>query len=194
MNIEILAEDRKLATEKWREYKEAAKKTRDPIYEDLKKVYNQIKNGKEVIDIFDAIQGGGIYPDTCHPKLAIAKATSKKVFCTYWQHGKVRFKNEEHGLGLKADIILDDCLPVFKMQESWRSLELSAPVPTILPRLRPAKLTDDYYILWEVDSWTPLPSRDPYLLKRITSRMFVVCAAWDLTDIEMKVMAGRVKS
>lgn len=193
MKIEMLKETKEAAAAKWHEYAQAFKKTRDPIYGDLKKVYNQIKNGNVVIDIFTAIQGGGVREGN-QPNLAIAKAVGKKVFCRYYGDGSVNFCNgDEWKRPMKADVVLKKCLPAWNKKWDGASVRLQAPVPIIPPRLRPAILTDDYYILWEVDTWTPLPSRDPYLLKRITSNLFVVCAAWDLTDIEMAVMAGRVR-
>jgi hypothetical protein len=187
MKIELLKEEKEAATEKWREYKDAAKKTRDPLYTDLKKVYAHIKSGRAVIDIFDAIKAGGIHAHNLHPKMAIARATEKEVRCIYQNDGTVEFfsGNESYKRGFSG---FKDWLPT---HNGWR-LDLKAPVPIIPPRLRPNKLTDDYYILWEVDSWTPVPSRDPYLLRKITPRLFVVLSAWDLTDIEIKVMQGRI--
>lgn len=187
MKIELLKEEAEAAREKWREYNEAFKKMRDPVYADLKKVYAQIKNGKAVIDIFDAIKVGGVRANN-HPMLAIARAVEKQVRCDYKGDGSVEFYSGNISYR-RGFVGFADWLPRHK---EWR-LSLQAPVPVIPPRLRPAKLTDDYYILWEVDSWTPIPSRDPYLLRKITPRLYAVCAAWDLTDIEIKVMQGRIQ-
>lgn len=188
MKIELLKEQKDAATEKWREYKYAAKRSRDPIYNDMKKIYFHIKSGKAVIDVNKAISAGGVR-DNFHPNLAISKANVPIVFLEYNRNGRAKFRNQRWR-DRAHDIVIDNC---FKTWENgpW-ALDLQAPVPIIPPRLRPQNLTDDYYILWEVDSWTPSPSRDPYLLKRVTKNLFVVCAAWDLTDIEMAVMAGRI--
>lgn len=196
MKIETLKENAFDARDKYNEYKTAYKATKDPLYGDLKRVYHAIKGGKQVIDIFQAIKVGGVRAGN-EPNLAIAKAKDKTVICRYDQDGTVKYCTRDDGRSdwktLKADIALKSCLPVWKGANSWDSKRLSAPVPIIPPRLRPINLTDDYYILWEVDHWSPLPSRDPYLLKRLSRTLFVVCAAWDLTDIEMAVMAGAVK-
>jgi hypothetical protein len=137
-----------------------------------------------------AIKAGGIRANF-HPNLAIAQASAIKVHCIYSRNGNVEFRSDNKWRDKKAVIEIKCC---FKAWENghWQ-LDLEAPVPIIPPRLRPANLTDDYYILWEVDSWTQVPSRDPYLLKRLSPTLFLVCAAWDLTDIEMAVMAGRIK-
>lgn len=188
-----LSETKKEATRLWHEYKAASKAYKDPIYDDLQKVYNQVKGGKKVIDIFKVIQKGGVIKPG-YPRLAIVKAKTKKVFCTYFTTGSVHFKNENRFAGpIAEDISLIFCLPEFKFTEPWKgSHNLEAPVPMIPFKILPQKLTDDYYILWEVDEWKMVPPTDPYLLKRITKNMFVVLAGWDLTEIEKSVMAGRM--
>ena len=191
MNIELLAEEKQLATEKYQEYLQASKTCRDKRYDDLKKVYNHIRKGKSVVDITKAIKSGGVR-DNWHPSLAIGLASSPTVRCIYKREGDVQFRSSNNLWKFRAsDIDIKQGLP------SWQNgpweLRLEAPIPIIPPRLRPAKLTPDYYILWEVDTWTPAPSKDPYLLKRLSPTLFLICAAWDLTDIEMAVIAGRIK-
>lgn len=193
MNIETFSETKKVATEKWREYNQAVKKTSDPLYKELKSVYNQMKAGKKVIDIFKVIQKGGVH-ENFHPKLAIAKATSKKVICRYFQNGTVYFLNKDEWSSkvYAADVDLKNCLPVISHFKSFESHRLTAPVPIIPAKHLPDKLTDDYYILWEVDEWKMVPPTDPWLLRRITRTLFVVLAGWDLTPLEKAVMAGRM--
>lgn len=191
MQVELLKEEKEAATAKYKEYLQASKTCRDKTYDDLKRVYNQIRKGKAVIDITAAISAGGVRKNF-HPNLAICRANVPKVYCRYDRNGDIVYRIDSWRRTRSADINLEKCLPGWK-DGPW-SLSLEAPVPMIPPRLRPAKLTDDYFILWEVDQWTPMPSRDPYLLKRLSPTLFLVCAAWDLTDIEMAVMAGRVKS
>jgi len=192
MEVDMLTEEKEAATLKYKEYLQASKTCRDKTYDDLKKVYNQIRKGKSVIDITDAIRRGGVR-ENFHPNLAIARANSKEVRCIYSRNGDVQYRSSDNVWRFrKSDVEIKDCLK--KWNGSPWELDLKAPTPIIPPRLRPVSLTEDYYILWEVDTWTPMPSRDPYLLKRITKNLFVVCAAWDLTDIEMRVMAGRISS
>jgi len=191
MEIELLQEEKELATAKYKEYLQASKTCRDKTYDGLKKVYNQIRKGRSVIDITDAIRKAGVR-DNFHPYLAIARANSKEVRCIYDRNGDVQFRSGDNlWRRRRSDIFIPKCF------KSWQTgpwqLDLKAPTPIIPPRLRPSNLTEDYYILWEVDSWTPMPSKDPYLLKRLTDNLFLVCAAWDLTEIELKVMAERIK-
>jgi hypothetical protein len=67
-------------------------------------------------------------------------------------------------------------------------------VPLIPPRLRPRKhRIRGFHILWEVDSWTPLPSKDPALLRHIRGDLWSVVATWDLTELEMAVLSQRAR-
>lgn len=203
-----MTETKKEAVAKWREYAAAEKMYRKPEYTDLKKVYNQIKCGRKVVDIFKVIQKGGIH-DNHHPKLAIAKISTKKLWCRYWPTGEVCFINksgwrdESPGDLSVGDVHLKNCLPMYVREKvipladgssAWRPslLQLSAPVPPIPPQYMPKIVTDDYYILWEVDEWKMVPPTDPWLLKRITKTLFVVLAGWDLTELEKSVMHGRM--
>lgn len=189
MQVELLKEEKDAATAKYKEYLQASKTCRDKTYDDLKKVYNHVRRGKAVLDIAKVIPAGGVRVGH-QPNLAICQAIATKVLCRYSRSGDVIFRDAANRMTKKTDIDLRKALPAWQ-GDVWE-VSLTAPVPIIPPRLRPAKLTKDYYILWEVDTWTMAPSRDPYLLRRLTPTLFLVCAAWDLTDIEMAVMAGRI--
>lgn len=208
MKLETMAETRYQAGEKWREYMEATKHSNNPMYKDLKKVYNQLKGGRKIIDINKVIIKGGIN-DWSQPNLAIAKMGSKFVWCCYTEGGIISFVNraqqwsDQSRSPIKEDVKITG-MPTFnctsliskgKMNQrfaGWGRMELKAPVPIVPPKHLPGKITDDYYILWEVEEWKIVPPKDPWLLKRITSNMFVVLAGWDLTEIERSVMAGRL--
>lgn len=196
MQVETFREVKALASVKWREYRDAEKKTqgKEPIYGDLKKMYWHIMHGKALCDIAEVIKAGGVH-DNHHPKLAICCATSKKVNCEYYQSGKVRFIGNNVGWRDKMGFVeLTDALPTYRFSDGngWRSLTLEAPVPMIPPNCRPEVLTDQHFILWEVDKWEMIPPTDPYLLRRITKNIFVVEAQWDLTPLEKAAMAGRM--
>lgn len=203
-----MTETKAQAAEKWREYVTAEKIYKKPEYTDLKKVYNQIKQGRKIVDIFKVIQKGGIH-DNHHPKLAISKIDTKKLWCRYWPDGTIAFVNKGNwdnsgpGDNSVLDVTLRNCLPIFVREKvipttnsssTWRPsfLQLSAPVPPVPPQFMPKIVTDDYYILWEVDEWKMIPPTDPWLLKRITKTLFVVLAGWDLTELEKSVMHGRL--
>lgn len=193
MKVQLLHEHEYAAREKWKEYTQAFKRTKDPVYADMKKVYHAIKKGAAIVDVPASIIAAGVRPNG-QPFLAIAPANKQTCFLEISREGHAVYspfqfgKRRWSGLPLKGEVEIKNCFP---SMGQWQRLK--APVPMIPPRLRPLNLHDDYYILWEVDSWTVMPSRDPYLLRRITTNLFAVVAAWDLTDVELAVMAGRVK-
>lgn len=199
IHLEEISQAREIATIKWREYRQAIKNTNNDNYKDLAKAYNQLKNGRKLIDIAKVIQKGGVDKNTLHPKLAIAQAKSTEIRCEYSKNGSVNFINKNKRWEWhpqKSDVSLINCLPIIPdsifENQFEHSFRLKAPVPLIPPSALPKKITNDYYILWEVDVWKKIPPTDPYLLKRITNNLFVVLAGWDLTEIEKAVMSGRM--
>ena len=40
-----------------------------------------------------------------------------------------------------------------------------------------------FHVLWEVESWTPEPPRDPALLRHLRGDLWSVLAVWDLTEL-----------
>jgi hypothetical protein len=64
--------------------------------------------------------------------------------------------------------------------------------PLIPVDIRPKRGIENYHVLFEA-VWRPVPPVDPMLLRRIgEADLWVVCAAWELTDIERAVLASRV--
>ncbi len=171
--------------------------------EDLKKVYHALKDGKKVIDIYDAFEDTGIDEDG-NPKLAIAQAHRKRV----------TFRKEIGGGGIFSsdagkwnwqEKVVDVRLPAETFSE-WKDdkgvvpeyasdiaqRESTTRVPIIPAHLMPKGKLEKYYLLWEVDEWKPVPKvKDPFLLKRINANTFIVLAAWDLTEVEQIVMRGQ---
>lgn len=77
----------------------------------------------------------------------------------------------------------------------WRA---EAQVPLIPLPLRPkvrAKGDDplqNYHVLWEAE-WTNRVPFDPLLLRRIgKADLWLVCAAWELSEVERAALATRV--
>jgi hypothetical protein len=215
----LTKEERQIARAKWKEYVDAEKhpgvhKDTKPLYKDLKKLYHQMKVGRVIIDIAQVIRDGGLHPNYT-PKLAITRANAKEVILKYWNDGSLVYSPRQWSHFYKKfasdDVALHQCLPAIPKQywnnERMRSgyafndslasnggIHCSAPVPLIPPKHLPVKMTDDYYILWEVDKWTNVAPKDPWLLRRITKRHFIVLAAWDLTDLERSVMNMQLQS
>lgn len=65
-------------------------------------------------------------------------------------------------------------------------------MPLIPVHLRPRHALDNYHVLWEAE-WSRVVPRDPYLLRRIgNADLWLVLAAWDLTEVERAALATRV--
>ena len=61
--------------------------------------------------------------------------------------------------------------------DTWRTI-----VPLIPPRHRPSqRRVRGFHILWEVEAWTPTPSKDPALVRHIRGDLWSVVATWDLS-------------
>jgi hypothetical protein len=91
----------------------------------------------------------------------------------------VQWSEREHVLG-----IIDN-----EVRNPWCTV-----MPNVPPRFRPAKGLHLYDVLFEVDKWSranPIVTRDPALLRRLGGDLYVVCATWDLTELERHVLAGR---
>jgi hypothetical protein len=71
----------------------------------------------------------------------------------------------------------------------WRAEAL---VPSVPVHLRPKRGLASYHVLWEAE-WTKVVPRDPYLLRRIgRADLWLVCAAWELTEVERAALATRL--
>ena len=133
--------------------------------------------GKVVIDAHDVIRrcldNNGI------PKIAICPVYLKVVHLYVW--GGFRTSN-------------------FQSTDGWWTFNLPmvrggrstyrAPVPIVPPSIQHHK---DDYILFEA-TWDRVPDRyDPILLSRLdNTTLFIVKAQWDMTELEAKVLSGRL--
>jgi len=196
MKVEKFSLKRKKAYKLWQDYVKACKDNpKDKFLQDMKKVYNQLKSGRKVIDITEVFKRSGLNMDG-DPNLAIAPANLKEILCQYDEDGTVTFVRSFWKPNWDIDVIIKDTFPNLP-KEQWqgqysRYKRIEAPVPVIPASIRPKGNLANYYILWEVEKWKPVPPKDPYLLRRLTKNMFVVVAGWKLTKLERSVMKGRV--
>lgn len=203
MNVPTIKAGALEAGQKYREYREAVKRNKGgKAYKELKKLYYRIYQGDVIVDVKEAIKLGGLHPNGS-TKLAICRASAKAVELRRLHHGKTTFISKKEtsrwGSGFNylksADVEFEQWLPAWVRKTSTDAWEVKfqAPVPFIPPNLMPDKLTDDYYILWEVDEWKMVPPTDPWLLRRINKQMYVVVGSWNLTELEKSVMGSLIK-
>ena len=191
MEIEQYEMSKEEAHNLWKEYVKGCKDNpKDKYVEDMKKIYNQLKSGRKIVDINMVFERAGIHEHNLQPKLAICQADAQICYCKYSRDGSLLFSKRELSRWddpLKIDVVIK------KFPNIRDNVVLKTLVPPIPPSLRPKDDLSKYYIMWDVDKWEIEPPKDPYLLKRITGNMYVVLAGWDLTELERSVIRGRVR-
>lgn len=162
------------------------------IDREIQRAYRLIAQGKVVIRALESIRAAGVGQDG-HPKLAIGRADLPQCELVHRNDGSAtmadawRSRSQDRIFEFPAG-----SFPPPKIRESWRSL--AALTPTIPLHLRPKTALANYHILWEAE-WRRVVPRDPLLLRRIGhADLWLVVAAWDLTDVEYAALSTRVSS
>jgi hypothetical protein len=202
MHTETIVVDRAEAAELFRKYKEHQHYS-TPIDLEIQRVYDAIAKGKVVIQAIASVAAAGLGPDGL-PKLAIVRAADdqgrliEKCFCHMKNDGGVRFSTTEWAKDRNWRTYIDIPAGSFPQPHLGRHY-YAAQVPLVPIHLRPKPRQGNplgalanYHILFEAE-WTRVVPRDPMLLRRVgRSDLWIVCAAWDLTEIERAVLAGRL--
>jgi len=189
------------AKEEWKKYCNVLKKRKEKYLQVMKQAMYQMKEGKELIDIYKIMKIIGLNENN-EPILAIARADLKEVI----------FKKRDEGTGIFATGIdwgtnikwnKDRVeLPSKTFDIHWERQEnsdwkiknsiIKTKVPIVPVEILPEGDLSNYYILWEVSDWEELPeTKDPILLKRISENLFAVLGSWDLTELEQSIILGR---
>lgn len=173
---------------------------RSKLVRDLLAVYGHLHHGGKIIDIFETFHNVGLKKDG-NPKLAIVACDAKWCYLYKIRNGGAIFSKENKGRwGVSAKKTIGDIkLPPETF--TWKDLEESrfkCASPIIPPRINvqiSARIVPyHYHILFEVEEWSrnPVPPRDPILGKMLTPNLFGVLATWDLTELERKIIRGRL--
>lgn len=202
-NIDMTEEAKKA----YNEYSELVKKREEEYLRVMKSCTYHLSQGRKVLNIFDAIVGGGVN-EQGEPKLAVARAD--------W--GNVVFSKHRGRTGVFCDSSVSETwghkkeqvmLPINFFEKEWEVSEddkkrgwftptrrtIQTPVPIIPHQLLPDGSLSKYYILFEVDGWVERQERgrngsDPILLKRLSNNMFAVLDSWDVSPLEKAVLDG----
>jgi len=193
MQVEKIAIDRVVARDLYRQYKKH-RHWSEPMDDEIRRAYQLIAQGRLVIKALESIKAAGLGEDT-FPKLAICRAgqgthchlrienDGSAVFLAQW---RTEDHHRRQRIALPAGTF-----PAVK--RDWDHTHAKAIVPLVPAHLRPKRGLANYHILWEAD-WQAVP-RDPYLLRRIgRADLWLVVAAWDLTEVERAVLAPRVSA
>lgn len=190
MNLSPIVVDPAEAEAKVREYEAlvAGERTAEDVA--IAQAYRAAARGLPLISLKQVIGAGGMHEDGL-PRLAIARAGTRECWVTARSGGTILYRdgesaNNRGALVGRHTVRVPVALP-WRSGLRWRG---KAPVPLIPPNIRPRlRRLAGFHILWEVEAWEPVPSRDPALLRHICGDLWSVVAVWDLTDLEALVLS-----
>lgn len=167
----------------------------------LRSAYRAASRGLAVISLPRTVAAGGFH-DNGLPRIAVVRADVPEVYA-WWDGSSVIYGDRDdwrinqgaivNGRSVRVPLAGDDLPPALRRPNSWRAG--SALVPLIPPGIRPRlSRIRGFHILWEVESWTRQPPRDPALVRHLRGDMWTVHAVWDLTELERSVLSQRVHS
>ena len=192
MQTENIVVDRAEARALYRKYREHQHYS-TPLDWEIQRTYQLIAQGRLVIRAVNSIIAAGLN-DEGLPKLAIVRADV--VSCRWkpnrWGGGEFRCDVSWHARRRHHSRFLPIPNGTWPVQDRYLYKDLVAQAPLIPIHLRPKRGLQNYHVLFEAE-WREVVPVDPILLRRIgQSDLWVVCAAWDLTEVERAVLAGRI--
>lgn len=188
MNVEKIVVDRKKARELYREYK-ANRMYSDKMDKEIQRAYQLIAQGRMVIKALESVKAAGVN-EQGFPKLALANATAKHCCLDYEPNGSAVMSTQRWERRAAHRLVFQVGTFPQRKERLWNAL---APAPLIPVKYRPKEALENYHVLWEAE-WRLVPPVDPMLLRRIGGDMWLVVAAWDLTEVERAAMATRLTS
>jgi hypothetical protein len=191
MHLDTIAVPKEEAEAKLAEYTGALREERNAEDEAIAAAYRAAARGLQIISLPQVIAAGG-WHDNGLPRIAIARATW--TGCTArWSGNDLLFFEDEWARNNGARVgknIVRVAIGDRPSRAPWQAGR--APVPLVPPRHRPRRYRlSRCHILWEVETWSPVPAHDPALVRHIRGDLWAVLAVWDLTDVERAVLSGR---
>jgi hypothetical protein len=173
----------------WLEYRRHQQHS-DPIDREIERVYREIAKGRVVIRAMESVRAAGLGEDRL-PKLAIVRADAAMCYLKPNWNGGARMQAKKQTRDNETRSYIDFPAGSFPGIDSgkWRA---EAMVPLIPLKYRPKTALASYSILFEAE-WRKVVPTDPMLLRRVgDGDVWIVVAAWDLTEVERSVMAQRL--
>jgi hypothetical protein len=164
-----------------------------PMDAEIQRAYEMISKGRVVIQALESIKAAGL-DERGMPRLAIVRADKPSVHCSVSGDGSCRFTapGQHRGArGQQFNLPRGSFVPPANAPRWGNSGR--ATTPLIPVHHRPRRGLANYHVLWEAE-WSPEPPVDPYLLRQIGGDLWLVVAAWDLTEVERAVMRTRMAS
>jgi hypothetical protein len=179
--------DRSEARELYEKYRSAVH-FGGPVDREIARTYRLIGQGKVIIRALESVKSAGLDEEGL-PKLAIIRADQRECHLYLGFRGSATFSPRQDAYWCAPGRVeLPD--GTFPQRQSGLS-NRKAVVPMIPAHLRPQHSLANYHILWEAD-WHIVP-RDPILLRRLSKGdLWLVVAAWNLTEVERAALQARV--
>lgn len=200
MHTETVTLDPNKARALYRKYKEHRAYSQ-PIDWEIQRTYQLLAQGKTVIRAIESIKAAGLNEKHL-PKLALAPASATHCHIRRDNNGSLTMaptanfgqrNSKIHRFGQETFVFPSDSFPLlWDRKHRFSMSDHMAAMPTIPIDVRPRRGLENYHVLWEAE-WEPIPPRDPYLLRRIgKADLWLVVAAWELTEVERAALATRI--
>lgn len=196
MDLHTITVDPDEAVAKLAEYESVLARERHATDTAIALAYRAAKAGRPIISLVDTIAAGG-YHDNGFPRIAVCRADARECYVHYdtW-----RARQREQGAFIFADapsrlnygaavgahtvrVVSHGDVP---RRTTWQA---HCRLPLIPPDMRPKRpRLSRFHVLWEVESWTPEPPRDPALIRHVQGDLWVVHGVWELTELERLVL------
>lgn len=194
MKVSTLTITPQEAVEKLAAYRQLSDKQRTLVDDDLLRLYRMVQGGKRILNVNKAFQQTGLN-ELGQPKLAMARADWEQVWFHPHQEPDRGFApggGTFESAGRLHPLLKKNCYHVpmdtFNRPRLTNQFLRSA-VPHIPPAIRPRTYLNNYWILFEVESWTEYPV-DPFLLRHVHGSLYVVEAEWELTPLEAELLTA----
>lgn len=166
----------------------------EPVDDEIRRTYREIAKGNVVIKALESIIKAGVQASG-YPKLAIVRADQPFCYCDRMTDGRVIFHAHEW-TNWRAAADMSIHLPSGSMPRMnpppgfWSTQRAITPI--VPGHLRPKHALSNYHVLFEAE-WSPNVPKDPLLLRRFgKADLWLVVAAWDLTEVERVALQARV--
>jgi hypothetical protein len=190
MHAETITVDREEAAQLRRKYQEHRHYS-TPVDLEILRVYDAIAKNRMVIRALASIAAAGLGEDEL-PQLAIVRADAPECHLYMRENGGARFSTHAWARDAHHRTYIDLPAGSFTPRPRKWGRHYASMTPLVPIHLRPKRGLQNYHILYEAE-WRPVPPKDPMLIRRVgLADLWIVLAAWDLTEIERAVLAGRL--
>lgn len=183
--------DVKQAKELYQSYK-AHQHYSEPIDWEVQRTYQLIAQGKVIIKALESIRNAGTGDDNL-PRLAIVRADAHQCHLEYHHDGSATMSFKDSRWSERAGIRQRVDFGANSFPRIRQGVHAEALAPMIPLHLRPKRGLENYHILFEAE-WRRVVPKDPMLLRRIgKGDLWLVCAHWDLTEVERAALTARIR-